>query len=257
MLAAGDHLKLHRGGILVAGAQHLDAVFARQQRNIGDAATVSCRSERGLVGRQIGEEPQQPLVDLRAIGTLDGAKSVQFRAGRWGRGGDHFQRLAKLAGIASGEKPPAGFIGNALQGGGVFAGQIKANDMHGQINPGFLQRAGRLAGVDRAGFQPVGNQNDGGLFLTVFQRVCCLAHRRRNRGFTTRVEAVDQGFHGCRVNRARRAQSLNIAAIAFAAMAIGHQSQITFGVPIVQKVGDHATGDFDFRHALDLPPHRA
>ena len=105
------------------------------------------------------------------------AHKIEFRCGgfrrrRWhclnGLGQGRFQ----LAGILRGCISAAGFLGQALElRNSPLIIEAKAHRVNREINAKFFKLFGHRAGIKPAGFNAIGNKNDAGLPLGIFQRL--------------------------------------------------------------------------------------
>ena len=122
------------------------------------------RVDKGLA--LIGQGPDQLILNNLVSAFFHNAKTDANRF----RFGHNLQRIGQFCRIAGGAEGTAGLIGKALQLGLVLrVGNVKSDHMRGEINARFFQLATHFAGVQFAGFAAIRHQNDGGLFLGVFQ----------------------------------------------------------------------------------------
>ena len=79
------------------------------------------------------------------------------------------QRIRQGRGIFRFDVLPARILGQTGHGLAFLGGQAKAHNMGGEIHARCLQFISQSAGVGIAGFDPVGDQDDGGLLFGVAQ----------------------------------------------------------------------------------------
>ena len=151
----------------------------------------------------------------------------------------------------------AGVFGQARHLLAFLRRQAEADDMGGKIDALLFQLACERARIGLAGFQPVGDEDDGRLLLGIFQRFRRLLHGGAERRLALRVDAVDEGGDLVGIADARRHGKLDVAAGALFAVAVDHQAERIVGGHRLQHLVQRFACDRHFRLAADLAPHRA
>ena len=174
-------------------------------------------------------------------------------------GSAHFlERRRELIGIGGGEELAARILGKALQlRPRVLFGHVEANDMGGEIDPKPLEIGADGAWVVVAGFDPVGDEDDGGLALFVFQFFRCQLYgpRQGRHAFGRyRGNRVTDGAAAARFGWNER---FDVVAIALLAVAVGGEAELQLFGQGVEQAADDLACDLDLGDALDLAPHGA
>ena len=208
------------------------------------------RDQRG--GRRL-IRPEEHRLWPHPLGALMGGEGE----GASSRRGDLFQRRSQLCGIVGGEEAAAGLFGDALhlhQRLGL-ALDVKADDMGGEINACFIQRAGGGAGVGVAGLDPVRDQDHGRRLFGMAQRLRGGDHGISHRRHAARVQPVDNPGNLRPGAGGRVYHRLDVGTLPALAVAIGDKAKVLIRREGADKIAHHITRDGDLVHPVDLPPH--
>ncbi len=236
---------------LVGGAHHLDTALPGQQI-AREAVFLRLGIDQGAA--LMLEGPDQLIPDGPAGSLFDSGKRHAHRR----RLGHHLERGGQLLGAGGGAEGAAGGLGEALKLGAVLRlGHVKADHMGGEADAGFFKLPPHFAGIELAGFAPVGNQDHRGGFLGVFQILRRPDDGGGKRGLALRPDRLHGSGDPVAVAGAGRDQGFDIGAIALAPVAIDGEPDLLIPGQALQEIADHLLGDGDLGLAVDLPPHGA
>ncbi len=245
-----------------------DRVIARRQ---ADGKWVAFDLVQGGFTRGVGQSPEHRPLDQRQLATgkalvpggcrkrgVAEPRGESDRHHGWRRGHDLLQRLLQLGRIVGGVEGAAGGLSHALhlQQRLSLSGDVEADHMGGEINPGLGQRGGGGAGVGVAGLDTVGDEDHGGRVFSVAQGIGGGDDRIGHRRHAARVQSghdpgdLPGGAGG------RGDHQFDVGTFAAFAVAIGHETEILVLGEIAKDLGHDITGDGDLVDPVDLSPHR-
>ena len=252
----------------MGGVEHGDDdIFAGLDRPLVAGAVFGAHPvASAAVGGGLAEFPDEAAVivgQFRSAGAEHGTGGEVVLGDRFRSGGRRrlddglLQRVLQAIGIVGRQILAAGVVGEAFDLGALFLGEPEADDVDGEIDAGLFEFAGQRAGIGVAGFDAVGDQHHRRLVFGEFELLGGHLHGGRERRL-----ALGREFFGGRADRGGRAgggidQHFDVVAIAFAAMAIGHEAQFEVGRHAREDLLQRIPGDFDTGLAVDLRPHRA
>ncbi len=234
-------------------------------RGIGPfGKVVSQRIARGVAGERFAvarDGPEHRGVDQARVIADQGGEGHfdQRRFGfRLGRDRNGLQRRGEFFGVRGGCERAAGIVGKALhlcQRLGV--GDVETDHMRGKVDARLFQccRSGARVGV--AGFDPVRDEDHGGLLLGVAQGLGCGDDGVGHRGRPAGVDAVDRVADRLGGAGRRGDHGFDIRTIAAFAMPVDGQAEVLVGGKVIKQGADNLAGDDDLVDTIDLPPHRA
>ena len=128
--------------------------------------------------------------------------------------------------------------------------------MDGEADAQALKLGRHGAGIGIAGLDAIGDKDHRGALFRELQGFRRLTDGLRHRCLALGREAVDCCRITGRVERSRFDQGLDVAAGAFLAVPIGHETQLIPVMPFANDAPDDILGDLHLGGAADLPPHR-
>ena len=165
------------------------------------------------------------------------------------------QRNGQLFGRIRGDIAPAGILRDALQlRDRLLVGDVEADHMGGEGHAAAFQLARDRTRIGIAGLAPVADQDHRGGPVRMGERLGGLGDRIGHRRLAARGQRSECGIDHRALGADRRDQ-LDIGAVAFAPVAVGHHPQLDLGIPAIQQAGNRLARDLDLRHAVDLAPH--
>ena len=227
------------------------------------------------IGFAFGDEPAHPVIQqIGAVGDdcgqLEHRLDDRFRFGlrllrrlglgfRLGRSGNLLDCLAKgvaqLACIAGIEIAPAGLLGETGKVGLLACLDVEADHMDREVDASGFQVGCSRARIGIAGLEPVGDQNDRCRGIGMAQLFRGLADSCRDWRLAARLDGGDDLGVARRINGADRNNRLDVTAVAFLAVAIGHDTHVNAVGRRAEDIGDHFAGDDDLVLAVYLTPH--
>ena len=162
----------------------------------------------------------------------------------------------ELLGVGGLDIGAACLLGDAGEGGVVLVGaEAEADHVGGEADAALFERAGQFARVAFAAFEPVGDENHGGGAVCI-GKLCRRAFDGVGEGgLAGGGDAIDPFEDAVAGGGAGLDEGFDIAAIAAAAVAIGHQADLALFGPLAEEGVHHVAGDLDLGGAVDLAPH--